>query len=79
MLNLTGITQQPAAPLTDEQVARLQTIQTTPGKPGLFVITGIDGQTTGDHTGSNAQFMAAAAALHHSPSRPPSPPWRRRA
>ncbi len=77
MLNLTGVTQQPVVPLTDEQVARLQTIQTTTGKPGLFVITGIDGQTTGDHTGSNAQFMAAA--LHHSPSRPPSPPWRRRA
>lgn len=47
MLNLSGVTQQPGVPLTEEEVAQVQVIKPVPGKSGLYVIGGLDGNPMG--------------------------------
>jgi cyclase len=50
MLNLTGVTQQPGVALTEAEVVQLHKIQPIPGKDGLFVVAGLDGNVTGGST-----------------------------
>ncbi len=47
MLNLSGVTQQTGVALSEEQIAQVQAIKPVPGKAGLYVIGGLDGQATG--------------------------------